>query len=66
MDFETLPKVNGEVTYLARMTEKPHTYAYDLPPGQPPQHASRPPDPADSTTCARSAMRCRWTVKGSN
>jgi hypothetical protein len=34
-DFETLPKVNGELTYLARMAEKPHTYAYDLPAGQP-------------------------------
>jgi hypothetical protein len=35
MDFETLPKVDGKLTYLARMAEKPHTYAYDLPPGQP-------------------------------
>jgi len=35
MNFEALPHVTGEVTYLARMTEKPHTYAYDLPPGQP-------------------------------
>jgi hypothetical protein len=35
MDFETLPQIHGEVTYLAKMAEKPHTYAYDLPPGQP-------------------------------
>ena len=35
MDIEALPHVTGEVTYLAKMAEKPHTYAYDLPPGQP-------------------------------
>jgi hypothetical protein len=35
MNFETLPHVDGEVTYLAKMAGKPHTYAYDLPPGQP-------------------------------
>jgi hypothetical protein len=35
MNFDTLPMVHGEVTYLAKMAEKPHTYAYDLPPGQP-------------------------------
>ena len=35
MNFDTLPMVHGEVTYLAKMTEKPHTYAYDLPPGLP-------------------------------
>ena len=35
MNLEQLPHVSGEVTYLARMAEKPHTYAYDLPPGQP-------------------------------
>jgi hypothetical protein len=35
MNFDTLPQVTGEITYLARMTEKPHTYAYNLPPGQP-------------------------------
>jgi hypothetical protein len=35
MNFDTLPHVTGEVTYLAKMAEKPHTYAYDLPPGQP-------------------------------
>src|ERR1700727_3286387 len=35
MDIEALPHVTGEVAYLAKMAEKPHTYAYDLPPGQP-------------------------------
>jgi hypothetical protein len=35
MDFDTLPHVTGELTYLAKMDEKPHTYAYALPPGQP-------------------------------
>src|ERR1700743_2232909 len=35
MDFDTLPHVTGELTYLARMDEKPHTYAYALPPGTP-------------------------------
>lgn len=35
MNLDTLPFIHGEVTYLAKMTEKPHTYAYDLPPGQP-------------------------------
>ena len=35
MEIEALPHVTGEVTYLAKMAEKPHTYAYDLPPGQP-------------------------------
>ncbi len=35
MNFDTLPHVTGELTYLAKMDEKPHTYAYDLPPGQP-------------------------------
>jgi hypothetical protein len=35
MNFDTLPHVTGELTYLAKMSEKPHTYAYDLPPGQP-------------------------------
>jgi len=35
MNFDTLPMVHSEVTYLAKMAEKPHTYAYDLPPGQP-------------------------------
>jgi hypothetical protein len=35
MNFDSLPHVTGELTYLAKMDEKPHTYAYDLPPGQP-------------------------------
>ena len=35
MNFDTLPHVTGEITYLAKMAEKPHTYAYDLPPGMP-------------------------------
>src|SRR5579862_1377529 len=35
MNYETLPRIHGEVTYLARMAERAHTYAYDLPPGQP-------------------------------
>jgi hypothetical protein len=35
MHIEDLPHVTGEVTYLARMAERAHTYAYDLPPGQP-------------------------------
>jgi hypothetical protein len=35
MNFDTLPHVTGELTYLAKMDEKPHTYAYDLPPDQP-------------------------------
>ncbi len=33
-DAHSLPSVTGEVIYIARMAEKPHTYAYDLPPGQ--------------------------------
>jgi hypothetical protein len=35
MHIEDLPHVTGEVTYLARMPERAHTYAYDPPPGQP-------------------------------
>jgi hypothetical protein len=35
MDFETLPKVHGEITYLARMAEKPRVYTYDPGPGIP-------------------------------
>lgn len=31
----SLPAVTGEVVYLARMAEKPHTYTYELPPDQP-------------------------------
>lgn len=31
----TLPSVRGDVVYIARMAEKPHTYTYELPPGQP-------------------------------
>ena len=32
MDFDALPHVMGEITYLARMAEKPHTYAFEPPP----------------------------------
>ena len=39
----SLPHVDGEVVYLAKMAEKPHTYAYDLPPGQP--RTNMIPDP---------------------
>jgi hypothetical protein len=35
MNLGTLPQVHAEVAYLAKMAEKPHSYAYDLPPGQP-------------------------------
>src|ERR1051326_6441989 len=35
MNIEELPHVTGEITYLARMAERAHTYAYDLPPDQP-------------------------------
>lgn len=34
LDTNSLPGVTGEVVYIARMAEKPHTYAYELPPGQ--------------------------------
>lgn len=33
--IDRLPHVDGALTYLARMTEKPHTYTYDPPPGVP-------------------------------
>lgn len=29
----SLPKVAGEVVYLARMPERPHVYTYDPPDG---------------------------------
>ena len=35
VNVEKLPHVMAEVTYLARMDEKPHTLAYDAPPGVP-------------------------------
>lgn len=35
LDAQNLPSVTGDVVYIAKMAEKPHTYAYDLPPGQP-------------------------------
>src|ERR1700686_1095569 len=31
----SLPKVTGEVVYLAKTPEKPHTYTYDRPDGAP-------------------------------
>jgi hypothetical protein len=31
----SLPSVRGEVVYIARMADKPHTFAYDPPSGQP-------------------------------
>lgn len=44
MNPTTLPHVMGEVVYLARMDEKPHTYAYEPPPpGQP--RTNMRPDP---------------------
>jgi hypothetical protein len=33
--FDRLPTVQGEVVYLAKMAERPHTYAYDPPDGRP-------------------------------
>ncbi len=35
LDAQDLPSVTGDVVYIAKSAEKPHTYAYDLPPGQP-------------------------------
>lgn len=33
--IEQLPKVEGEVFYLVKMAEKPHSYSYNPPPGVP-------------------------------
>lgn len=33
--IDHLPKVDGEIVYFARMSEKPHTLAYEPPPGVP-------------------------------
>jgi len=35
LDAQDLPSVTAEVVYIAKTADKPHTYAHDLPPGQP-------------------------------
>jgi hypothetical protein len=35
LDAHALPSVTGDVVYIAKSAEKPHTYTYEPPPGQP-------------------------------
>lgn len=50
--IESLPFVTAELNYLAPVSGKPRTYAFDPPPGEP-----------KSTSC-RSRIRSRSSMRG--